>query len=68
MKKYILTALVGLCLVAGTMAQTAPATPQTVVETMYILPKRGMEDKFEEAVKAHDAKFHPAGPYVRSRS
>jgi len=31
---------------------------------MYILPKRGMEDKFEAAVKAHDVKFHPEGPFV----
>jgi hypothetical protein len=34
-----------------------------VVETMYILPKRGMDDKLEAAIKAHDVKFHPDGPY-----
>jgi len=50
-------------MVAGTMAQTAHEAPVTVVETMYLMPKRGMEDKFEAAVKAHDAKYHPAGPF-----
>jgi len=33
-------------------------------EAMYILPKHGMEEKFEAAVKAHNAKFHPEGLYV----
>ncbi len=47
-------------------AQSTSTTPTTVVETEYILPKRGMEDKFEAAVKAHDQKFHPDGPYKAS--
>jgi hypothetical protein len=64
MKKKIGFALLGLFLASGTMAQTASTAPQTVVETMYLLPKRGMEEKFEAAVKAHDAKFHPDGPFV----
>jgi hypothetical protein len=64
MKKKIGLVLIGFCLVAGTMAQTSPDAPQSVVETMYLIPKRGMEDKFEAAVKSHDAKFHPAGPFV----
>ncbi len=64
MKKQFGLILVGLCIVAGTMAQTAPETPTTVVETMYLLPKRGMENKFEAAVKAHNEKYHPAGPFV----
>jgi hypothetical protein len=51
-------------MVAGTMAQPAPDAPATVVETMYLLPKKGMEDKFEAAVKVHNAKFHPGGPFV----
>jgi len=33
-----------------------------VSENMYIMPKRGMEDKFEAAIKAHDLKYHPDGP------
>ena len=64
MKKQIGLVLVGLCMVAGTMAQTAPDAPLTVVESMYLLPKRGMEDKFEAAVKAHNVKYHPDGPFV----
>ena len=64
MKKQIGLVLVGLCIVAGTMAQTASDAPLTVVETMYLLPKRGMEDKFEAAVKAHNEKYHPDGPFV----
>jgi|APCry1669189204_1035204.scaffolds.fasta_scaffold00003_92 hypothetical protein len=64
MKNYILTALACFLMVTGSTAQTAPETPTTVVETMYILPKRGMENKLEAAIKAHNAKFHPAGPFV----
>lgn len=33
-------------------------------ESNYMLPKLGMEEKFEAAIKAHALKFHPAGPYV----
>ena len=40
--------------------------PAVIVETMYLLPKHNMEDKFEAAVKAHNTKFHPPGPYVAS--
>jgi hypothetical protein len=35
-----------------------------VIESEMILPKMGMEDKFEAAIKAHNTKFHPEGPYV----
>ncbi len=34
-----------------------------LVELTYMLPKIGMEKKFVEAVKAHNAKFHPDGAY-----
>lgn len=64
MKRKIGFVLVGICIVAGTMAQTAPEPPTTVVETMYILPKRGMDDKLETAIKAHNQKYHPDGPFV----
>ena len=64
MKKQIGFVLAGLCIFAASMAQTPPEAPITVVEAMYLLPKRGMEDKFEAAVKAHNEKFHPAGPFV----
>jgi hypothetical protein len=64
MKKQIGFAMVGLFILTGSMAQTASEAPITVVETMYLLPKRGMEAKFEAAVKAHNVKYHPDGPYV----
>ncbi len=56
--------MVALMIILGVHAQTATDKPTMVVEDMYILPKRGMEDKMEAAIKAHDAKFHPDGPYV----
>jgi hypothetical protein len=64
MKKQMGLFLVGLCIISGTIGQTTSGGPVTMVETMYVLPKRGMEDKFEAAVKAHNAKYHPDGPFV----
>ena len=64
MKKQIGFLFLGLCIMAGAFAQSATEAPLTVVETMYVLPKRGMEDRFEAAVKAHNEKYHPAGPFV----
>ena len=43
MKKRIGFVMVGLSIVAVTMAQ-APPTPTNVVETQYMLPKRGMDE------------------------
>jgi hypothetical protein len=62
--KRIATVTFAILMLAGTvLAQTGTEKPTLVTETMYLMPKRGMEDKFEAAVKAHDAKFHPDGPY-----
>ncbi len=63
MKKTVTLTCIAFLLVFGVMAQTGNDKPTMVTETMYIMPKRGMEDKFEAAVKAHDLKFHPEGPY-----
>ena len=63
MKKINTIAFLMLLFFSSAYAQTNNDKPTTVVETMYILPKRGMEDKFESAVKAHDLKYHPEGPY-----
>jgi hypothetical protein len=63
MKKNVLIALGVLFCVSIASAQTAPDKPAVITETMYIMPKQGMEEKFEAAVKAHDLKFHPDGPY-----
>jgi hypothetical protein len=62
-KQYILLAAL-LCIGTLVSAQTSTPAPVQVVEMMYLIPKRGMEEKFETAVKAHNQKFHPDGPYV----
>lgn len=56
-------AVLALIFTGGVFAQPAAEKPAVINETMYLMPKRGMEDKFEAAVKAHIAKFHPEGPY-----
>jgi hypothetical protein len=63
MKKFTIVAIVVLMFSAGAIAQTKNDKPTIVVETMYILPKRGMDNKLEAAIKAHDMKFHPEGQY-----
>ena len=62
MKQIIFIAFIALCFAGNVFAQTTEK-PKMVVETQYFLPKIGMEDKFEAAVKAHNQKFHPDGPY-----
>ncbi len=63
MKRVLTLTSIALFLVCSVSAQTSAEKPTMVVETMYIMPKQGMEEKFEAAVKAHDTKFHPDGPY-----
>jgi len=63
MKKTITLTCIALLFGYCAVAQTSAEKPAMVTETMYIMPKRGMEDKFETAVKAHDTKFHPEGQY-----
>jgi hypothetical protein len=63
MKKIITMSIIALFCVSGAFAQASDEKPTTVVENMYILPKKGMEENFEAAVKAHDLKFHPDGQY-----
>ena len=62
MKKAIIPMAIALTLACSAFAQTTEEKPKVITETMYLLPKRGMEDKFEAAVKAHNAKFHQDGP------
>lgn len=66
MKKSITLTIISFLLVCSSFSQTNTDKPTTVLETMYIMPKRGMEDKFEAAVKAHDTKFHPDGKFAAS--
>ena len=63
MKKKIAMALIALATAYSATAQTNDK-PAVIVETTYMLPKHGMEEKFEAAVKAHNEKFHPAGAHV----
>ncbi len=65
MKKSIVILLVMLFAVSS-FAQTTDEKPTIVFENLYIFPKQGMEEKFEAAIKAHDQKFHPDGPYKAS--
>jgi hypothetical protein len=64
MRRKFMLSLVTLFVACSLFAQTSTDKPAMISEAMYILPKRGMEEKFEAAVKAHNAKFHPDGPYV----
>ncbi len=63
MKKTFTLTSIALFLVYSVFAQTSAEKPTLVAETMYIMPKSGMEEKFEAAVKAHDTKYHPEGKY-----
>ncbi len=63
MKKTFTLTFIALFFICSAFAQSAADKPTMVTETMYIMPKRGMEDKFEAAVKAHDNKYHPEGQY-----
>ena len=64
MKSIIPMAIVALFFISSAIAQTSDEKPTNVVETTLILPRLGMEDKFAAALKAHNLKFHPAGPYL----
>lgn len=52
------------CFSINTFAQPGSGSTPLAIETLMLMPKRGMEEKFEAAVVAHNKKFHPEGPYV----
>jgi len=64
MKKYIFLVLIAVSFAMNTFAQSGSGSTPMVIESQMLLPKRGMEDKFEAAVLAHNKKYHPDGPYV----
>ncbi len=64
MKRSLILLSIALTLAGSAFAQSTDEKPAVVFENMYILPKRGMDDKLEAAIKAHDLKFHPDGPYI----
>jgi hypothetical protein len=63
MRKFLLSIAVFAMYTAGAFAQTAAAKPYQMVQIMMIKPKQGEEKAFEDAVKAHDSKYH-SGAYA----
>jgi hypothetical protein len=63
MKKVLTLTGIVLVIFSSVWAQQPSESPPIVYENLYLLPKRGMEDKLEAAIKAHNQKFHPDGPY-----
>jgi hypothetical protein len=64
MKRNVFLALLSLTLAFNAYSQSTPDATPMVFESQRILPKMGMEEKFEAAILAHNKKFHPEGPYV----
>jgi hypothetical protein len=62
-KKALLLTMVVFCAFV-LFAQDKEEKKATVVESVYILPKKGMAKEFEKAVKSHNQKFHPEGDHV----
>lgn len=56
--------MIGLfCAPIFLMSQEDAPQKSRLVELDYIKPKIGMEQKLEDAIKAHNSKYHPDGPY-----
>jgi hypothetical protein len=64
MKKFTLIILIATIAAITAYSQQAPDATPMAIETMYLIPKRGMEEKFEAAVLAHLKKFHADGAYI----
>ena len=62
MKRLGILAVVWLFAAITAFSQSSPENSPMAVRTRYILPKRGMEDKFVTAALAHLKKFHADGP------
>ncbi|MFZ4522975.1 MAG: hypothetical protein ACOYNC_14795 [Bacteroidales bacterium] len=63
MKKYMLLFMLTGCMALTSFAQSDSARTPLAIETLLLMPKRGMEEKFEAAVIAHNKKFHPEGAH-----
>src|SRR5436189_5023821 len=64
MRKLSLTLAVLFAFAASLVAQSTSGTKTyQMVQIMLIKPKQGQEKAFEDAVKAHDAKYH-SGAYA----
>jgi hypothetical protein len=64
MKKITLIVIIATFIALNSYSQSNSSAAPMGIETLSLLPKRGMEDKFEAAVLAHMKKYHPDGPYV----
>ena len=62
MRKLLLSMTVLAAYTVVVFAQASTTKSYQMASVMAIKPKRGQEKQFEDAVKAHDAKFH-TGPY-----
>jgi hypothetical protein len=62
MKMRTIFAVLAIFFACGAFAQSGQ--DMQAIEAQMMMPKRGMEDKFEAAVLAHNKKFHPDGPYA----
>ncbi|MCH4822743.1 hypothetical protein ML462_06110 [Gramella lutea] len=60
MKNYIMCVLAGFLCFTSVNAQE-DSEPKSLYETMYMIPKPGMNKQFEEGVAAHNQKFHASG-------
>lgn len=59
MKNTFLTLLIGIFAFGTVTAQKT----YTMYETMYVVPKKGMEKELMANMEAHNKKFHTAAPY-----
>jgi hypothetical protein len=64
MKKIMTLVFIATVIALNTYSQSNSGATPLAIETMYLIPKRGMEDKFEAAVLAHAKKYHAEGQYV----
>lgn len=62
--KNISLLLISLVIAVCSFGQSSTSSTPLVIESMMMKPKRGMEEKLEAAVIAHNKKFHPEGPHV----
>jgi len=67
MKKQV-TLLFAILWMASTLFAQDKVKPYQMYESLPLKPKRGHEKQFEEAIKAHNARFHASGPHKASLS